>query len=174
MIELVPCPILCEEVFCKHIGAPTLGGLATPGECLQLHNQLLWKPWRPLLEMTHDHCLLQRLRRLVHKCIGPPLLNGETSPPLDHSNSNPPFLCKPGPSMAHRNDKALDSVPSAVAVLSNTSKFGSSATVGTCVSPCVCSLNCLSTLLSLHAPLSMSICFREACDNWTIVLPSKL
>jgi hypothetical protein len=32
--------------------------------------------------------------------------------------------------MAHRNDKALDFVPSATAVLLNTSKYGSSATVG--------------------------------------------
>jgi hypothetical protein len=76
--------------------------------------------------------------------------------------------------MAHRKDKALDSVPSATAVLSNTSKFGSSATVGTCVSPYVCSLNCPFALLSLHAPLSTSTCSRGACDNWAIVLPGEL
>jgi hypothetical protein len=53
--------------------------------------------------------------------------------------------------MAHRNDKVLDYVPSTTAVLPNTSKFGSSATVGTCVSPCVCSLNCPFAPLSSHA-----------------------
>jgi hypothetical protein len=76
--------------------------------------------------------------------------------------------------MAHRNDKALDSVPSATAVLPNTSKFGSSATVGTYVSPCVCSMNCPFAPLSLHAPLSTSTYSGGACDNWAIVLPSEL
>jgi hypothetical protein len=76
--------------------------------------------------------------------------------------------------MAHRNDKALDYVPSATAVLPNTSKFGSSATVGKCVYPCVCSLNCPFALLSSHAPLSTSTCSGGACENWAIVLPSEL
>jgi hypothetical protein len=97
MTELVPRPVLCVEVFCNHIGAATLGGLATSGECLQLHNRLPWKPWRPPLERTHDRCLSQRLRRLAHKCTGPPLLNGSTSLPPHHSNSHPLFLCKHGP-----------------------------------------------------------------------------
>jgi hypothetical protein len=57
MTKLVPCPILCVEVFRNHIGAATLGGLATSGECLQLYNRLPWKPWRPLLERTHDRRL---------------------------------------------------------------------------------------------------------------------
>jgi hypothetical protein len=96
MTELVPRPILCVEVFHNHIGATTLGGLATSGECLQLHNRLPSKPWHPLLERTHDRRLPRRLRRLAHKCTGPPLLNGNTSLPPDHSNSHPPFLCKPG------------------------------------------------------------------------------
>jgi hypothetical protein len=34
MTELVPHPVLCVEVFRNHIGAATLGGLATLGECL--------------------------------------------------------------------------------------------------------------------------------------------
>jgi hypothetical protein len=72
-------------------------GLATSGEYLQLHNRLPWKPWRPLLERTHDRCLPQRLRRLAHKYTGPPLLNDVTSLPPDHSNSHPLFLYKPGP-----------------------------------------------------------------------------
>jgi hypothetical protein len=38
MTELVPRLVLCAEVFRNHIGAATLGGLATSGECLQLHN----------------------------------------------------------------------------------------------------------------------------------------
>jgi hypothetical protein len=76
--------------------------------------------------------------------------------------------------MAHRKDKALDSVPTDAAVLPNTSKFGSSATVGTCVSPCVCSLNCPSAPLSSHAPLSMSTCSGGAYNNWAVVLPGEL
>jgi hypothetical protein len=66
------------------------------------------------------------------------------------------------------------SVPSAAVVLPNTSKFGSSCTVGICVSPCVCSLNCPSALLSLHVPLSTSTCSGGACDNWAVVLPGEL
>jgi hypothetical protein len=97
MTELVPRPVLCAEVFRNHIGAATLGGLATSGECLQLYNRLPWNPWRPLLEKTHDRRLPRRLRRLAHKCTSPPLLNGGTSLPPDHSNSHPPFWCKPGP-----------------------------------------------------------------------------
>jgi hypothetical protein len=97
MTELVPRPIVCVEVFRNHIGAATLGGLATSGEYLQLHNRLPWKPWRPLLERTHDRCLPRRLRRLAHKCTGPPLLNDGTSLPPHNSNSHPLFLCKPGP-----------------------------------------------------------------------------
>jgi hypothetical protein len=97
MTELVPCLVLCEEVFHNHIGAATLGGLATSGECLQLHNRLPWKPWRSLLERTHDHCLPRRLRRLAHKCTGPPFLNSGTSLPPHHSNSHSLFLYKPGP-----------------------------------------------------------------------------
>jgi hypothetical protein len=62
MTVLVPCPVLCEEVFCNHIGATTLRGLVTSGECPQLHNRLPWKPWRPLLERIHDRCLPRRLR----------------------------------------------------------------------------------------------------------------
>jgi hypothetical protein len=62
MTKLVPCPCLCVEVFCNHIGAATLG------EYLQLHNRLPWKPWRPLLERTYNRCLPRRLRRLAHKC----------------------------------------------------------------------------------------------------------
>jgi hypothetical protein len=76
--------------------------------------------------------------------------------------------------MAHRKDKALDSVPSAAAVLPKTSKFGSSASVGTCVSSCVCSLNYPSALVSSHAPLSMSTCSRGACDNWAVGLLGEL
>jgi hypothetical protein len=97
MTELVPRPVLCVEVFHNHIGATILGGLATSVEYLQLHNRLPWKPWSPLLERTHDGCFLRRLRRLAHKCTGPPLLNDGTSFPPDHSNSHPLFLCKPGP-----------------------------------------------------------------------------
>jgi hypothetical protein len=73
------------------------GGLATSGGYLQLHNRLPWKPWRPLLERTHNRCLPRRLRRLAHKCTGPPLLNDVISLPPDHSNSHPLFLYKPGP-----------------------------------------------------------------------------
>jgi hypothetical protein len=97
MTELVPCPVLCAEVFRNHIGVAALGGLVTSGECLQLHNQLPWKPWRPLLERTHDRRLPRRLRRLAHKCTSPPLLNGGPSLPPHHSNSHPLFLCKSGP-----------------------------------------------------------------------------
>jgi hypothetical protein len=97
MTELVPRPALCVEVFRNHIGATTLGGLATSREYLQLHNRLPWKPWRPLLERTHDCCLPRRLRRLAHKCTGPHLLNDGTSFPPDHSNSHPLFLYKPSP-----------------------------------------------------------------------------
>jgi hypothetical protein len=93
----LPCPVLCAEVFRNHIGAATLGGLATSGECLQLHIRLPWKPWHPLLERTHNRCLPGRLRRLAHKCTGPPLLSGTTSLPPNHSNSHPLFLCKSGP-----------------------------------------------------------------------------
>jgi hypothetical protein len=57
MTELVPRPVFCAEVFRNHIGAATLGGLATLGECLQLHNRLPWKPWRSLLERTYDRRL---------------------------------------------------------------------------------------------------------------------
>jgi hypothetical protein len=57
MIELVPCPVLCAEVFRNHKGAATRGGVGNLGKCPQLHNRLPWKPWRPLLEMTHDHRL---------------------------------------------------------------------------------------------------------------------
>jgi hypothetical protein len=101
MIELVPRPVRCAEVFRNHIEAATLGGLATSEESLQLHNRLPWKPWRPLLERTHDRRLPRRLRRLAHKCTGHPLLNGGTSLPPDHSNSHPPFCVNPalhGPS----------------------------------------------------------------------------
>jgi hypothetical protein len=97
MTELVPRPVLCVEVFHIHIGAATLGGLATSGECLQLHNRLPWKPWRPLLERTQDRCLPRRLRRLAHKCTSLPLLNGGTSLLPHHSNSHPLFLYKHGP-----------------------------------------------------------------------------
>jgi hypothetical protein len=97
MTELVPRPVLCEEVFGNHIRAATLRGLVNSGECLQLHNRFPWKPWRPLLERTHDHCLPRRLRRLAHKCTSPPLLNGGTSLPLDHSNSHPLFCINPAP-----------------------------------------------------------------------------
>jgi hypothetical protein len=95
MTELVPRPVFCVEVFRNHIGATTLGGLATSRECLQLHNRLHWKPWCPLLERTHDLCLPQRLRRLAHKCTGPPLLNGGTSLPPHHNNSHPMFCVNP-------------------------------------------------------------------------------
>jgi hypothetical protein len=57
MIELVPRPILRTEVFRIHIGGATLGGLATSGECLQLHSRLPWKPWCPMLERAHDRRL---------------------------------------------------------------------------------------------------------------------
>jgi hypothetical protein len=97
MTELAPRPVLCVKVFRNHIGATTLGGLATSGESLQLHNRLPWKPWRPLLERTHDRHLPRRLRRLAHKKTSPPLLNGSTSLPPHHSNSHPSFLYKPGP-----------------------------------------------------------------------------
>jgi hypothetical protein len=56
MTKLVPRPVFCAEVFRIHTGGATLGGLATLGECLQLHSRLPWKPWRPLLERAHDHC----------------------------------------------------------------------------------------------------------------------
>jgi hypothetical protein len=47
MTELVPRPVLRVEVFRIHTGSATLGGLATSGECLQLHSRLPWKPcWR--------------------------------------------------------------------------------------------------------------------------------
>jgi hypothetical protein len=57
MTELVPCLVLRAEVFCIHTGGATLGGLATSGECLQLHSRLLWKPWRPMLERAYDRRL---------------------------------------------------------------------------------------------------------------------
>ena len=44
MTKLVPPPVLSAKVFCNHIRAPTLRELATLGKCLQLYNQLLWKP----------------------------------------------------------------------------------------------------------------------------------
>ena len=97
MTKLVPRLVLCAEVFRNHIEAATLGGLATSGECLQLQNRLLWKPQRLLLQKIHDHHMPQRLRRLIHKYIGPPLLNGSTSLPPNHNNSHPPFLYKPSP-----------------------------------------------------------------------------
>ena len=68
MTELVPRLVICAEVFGNHIKAAILGGLATSGKCLQLHNRLPWKPWQLLLEKTHDRCLPRRLRRLIHKC----------------------------------------------------------------------------------------------------------
>jgi hypothetical protein len=40
MTELVPRPLLHAEVFRIYIGGATLGGLATSGECLQLHSRL--------------------------------------------------------------------------------------------------------------------------------------
>jgi hypothetical protein len=89
------CP-LCGGVLQSYRSCNS-GGLATSGEYLQLHNRLPWKPWRPLLERTHDRCLPRRLRRLAHKCTSPPLLNDVTSLPPDHSNSHPLFLYKPGP-----------------------------------------------------------------------------
>jgi hypothetical protein len=89
------CP-LCGGVLQSYRSCNS-GGLATSGEYLQLHNRLPWKPWRPLLERTHDCCLPRRLRRLAHKCTSPPLLNDVTSLPPDHSNSHPLFLYKPGP-----------------------------------------------------------------------------
>jgi hypothetical protein len=57
MTELVPCPVLHAEVFHIHTGGATLGGLATSGECLQLHSQLPWKPWHPMLERAYDRRL---------------------------------------------------------------------------------------------------------------------
>jgi hypothetical protein len=95
MTELVPRPVLCVEVLCNHIGAATLGGWQPRGSIYSYIIDCLGKPWRPLLERTHDRCLPQRLRRLAHKCIGPPLLNDVTSLPPDHSNSHPLFLYKP-------------------------------------------------------------------------------
>jgi hypothetical protein len=98
MTELVPRPVLCLEVFCNHIGAATLGGWRPRGsicsyiiDCFGNHGR------RPLLVRTHDHCLPRRLRRLVHKCTSPPLLNDVTSLPPNHSNSHSLFLYKPGP-----------------------------------------------------------------------------
>jgi hypothetical protein len=38
MTELVPHPVLHAEVFRIHTRGATLGGLATSGECLQLHS----------------------------------------------------------------------------------------------------------------------------------------
>ena len=96
MTELVPRPIFCAEVFRNHIRVATLGGLATSRECLQLDNRLPWKPQYPMLVKTYNCRLPRRLRRLIHKCTGPPFLNGGTSLPPDHSNSHPSFLCKPG------------------------------------------------------------------------------
>jgi hypothetical protein len=55
MTELVPHPVLHAEVFRIHTGGATLGGLATLGECLQLHSRLPWKPWHSMLEKAHDH-----------------------------------------------------------------------------------------------------------------------
>jgi hypothetical protein len=65
------CP-LCGGVLQSYRSCNS-GGLATSGEYLQLHNRLPWKPWRPLLERTHNCCLPRRLRRLAHKCTSPPL-----------------------------------------------------------------------------------------------------
>jgi hypothetical protein len=87
--------LLCGGVLQSYRSC-NLGGLATSGEYLQLHNRLPWKPWRPLLERTHDRCLPRRLRRLAHKCTSPPLLNDVTSLLPDHSNSHPLLLYKPG------------------------------------------------------------------------------
>ena len=97
MIELVPRPVQCAEVFRNHIGATTMEGLATSGDCLQLHNQLPGKPWRPLLERIHDWGLPRRLSWLAHKCIGLPLMNGGTSLPPNHSNSHPLFCVNLAP-----------------------------------------------------------------------------
>jgi hypothetical protein len=62
----------------------------------------------------------------------------------------------------HRNDKELESVPGAAVVHPSTSKYGSTAIIGTCVSPCICSLCSPSAVLSSHAPTSTSICSGEA------------
>jgi hypothetical protein len=88
------CP-LCGGVLQSYMRCNS-GGLATSREYLQLHNRLPWKPWRPLLERTHNRCLPRRLRRLAHKCTGRPLLNDVTSFPPDHSNSHLLFWYKPG------------------------------------------------------------------------------
>jgi hypothetical protein len=149
------------------------GGLATSGEYLQLHNRLPWKPWRPLLEKTHDRCLPRRLRQLAQNVLA--LFSWTMVPHSLHIIVIAiPYFCVNLAPMAHRKDKALDSVPSDTAVLPNTSKFGSSAIVGTCVSPCVCSLNYPFAPLSSHAPLSTTTCSRGACDNWAVVLPGEL
>jgi hypothetical protein len=173
MTELVPCPFLCEEVFRNHIGAATLGGLATSGECLQLYNRLPWKPWHPLLERTHDRCLPRRLRRLAHKCTGPPLLNGSTSLPLDPSNSHPPFLCKPGPPWPIERTKGWTLCPVLLLCFLIPPSLVPPL-LWTHVSPCVCLLNYPSAPLSSHVPLSTSTCSRGACDNWVVVLPGEL
>jgi hypothetical protein len=173
MTELVPRPVLYMEVFHNHIGVATLGGLATSGECLQLHNRLPWKPWHPLLERTHDRCLPRRLRQLAHKCTGPPLLNGGTSLPPHNSNSHPLFCINPAPHGPSKG-QSVGLRAQCCCCASNTSKFGSSAIVGTCASPCVCSLNCPSAPLSSHAPLSTSTCSGGAYDNWAVVLPGEL
>jgi hypothetical protein len=138
MTELVPCPVLCAEVFRNHIGAATLGG------CLQLHNRLPWKPWHLLLERTHDRCLPRRLRWLTHKCIGPPLLNGGTSLPPDHSNSHPPFLCKPGPPWPIERTK--------------------------CWTPCPMLLKCFRTPPSLVPPLLWAHVSLPVYVHWTALL----
>jgi hypothetical protein len=57
MIELVPRSVLRAEVFRIYIGGATLGGLATSGECLQLHSRLSWKPRRPMQERVHNRRL---------------------------------------------------------------------------------------------------------------------
>jgi hypothetical protein len=69
--------------------------------------------------------------------------------------------------MAHRNDKVLDYVPSATAVLPNTSKFSSSATVDTCVSPCICSLNCPFALLCSPR---MPLCQRPHAPGEPVII----
>ena len=98
MTELVSHLVLCMEVFRNLIGAANLGGLATLRECLYLHNQLPWKPWCPLPEMIHNHCLSQRLGDLLISVLA--LLSWTAVPhflQIKVRNSHPPFLYKPGP-----------------------------------------------------------------------------
>jgi hypothetical protein len=91
--------LLSPEVFRIPKDSAAMGGLAPSVDFLLLLEQELSIPWRPLLERRLGRRLELplRLKQPTYNCIAPPVLNGGTSLPLDHSNSHQPVLCKPDP-----------------------------------------------------------------------------